>query len=539
MFRTNTNHQQRKMFTAVDQLPPTARKLLEKSWAQTFYDEYFCKLDETVFSVLYSDKKSRPNVPVNILLGFETLKSGFGWSDEELYNHFLFDMQVRYALGLQDFDEEYFDLRTIYYFRGALLEYELKHKKNLIQKATEKITDKQIEKFKIKTGLQRMDSTQIQSNIQNMSRVQLLVEIMHRLHRILSPEDITKYSERFSTYIKEDALHYCYRLKRDEAKTRLEEIGEDLAFFVVEFELNYKANQAYKNLVRVFNEHYRYEDKKIVIKKGKELNGSTLQSPDDTRATYRKKNGEGAKGYVANITETCDSENELQLITTTNLEPNITDDQRLMADDLDNLTKRMNIKELVTDAGYIGSTGNGATEKHSIKHSVTALRGRKKDENKLGFDDFKIEKDSEGQPIKIECPNKITGEIKQGKPGRYSAGFDSNICETCPFKDKCFAKKLKKKDLSIIRFTDDNIRVALQRQQFEGNKDNLNIRASVESTVRSVIHPFGGHLCKLPVRGKERIKTMVILGASMVNIRRITKYLSPKEENGRLMPVLN
>ena len=537
MFQTNTKHQQRRMFTAVDQLPRTARKLLENSWAQIFYDEYFCRIDEKVFSVLYSNKKSRPNTPVNILMGFETLKSGFGWSDEELYNHFLFDLQVRYALGLQDFDEEYFDLRTIYYFRGALCEYEKEHGVNLIQKATEKITDEQIEQFKIKTGLQRMDSTQIQSNIQNMSRVQLLVEIIHRLHRILFPEDINKYSERFSNYVKEDALHYCYRLKRDEAKTRLEEIGEDLAFFVSEFKTKYQSWPAYNNLVRVFKEHYRFEEEKIIIKKGKELSGSTLQSPDDTRATYRNKNGEGAKGYVANITETCGADNDLQLITTINVKPNITDDQKLMADDLDNLQMRTDIGEIVTDAGYIGSTGSESTEKHSIKHSVTALRGRKKDENKLGLDDFKIEKNNEGKPINIECPNGITGEIKQGKPGRYSAGFDSDICKTCPLEDKCFAKKLKKKDLSIIRFTNDNMRVALQRQQFEENKENLNIRASVESTVRSVIHPFGGHLCKLPVRGCERIKTMIILGAAMVNIRRITEYLSPKDENSRFIPV--
>ncbi len=537
MFQTNTKHQQRKMFTAVDQLPKTARKLLEGSWAQTFYDEYFSKIDEKVFSVLYSNKKSRPNTPVNILMGFETLKSGFGWSDEELYNHFLFDLQVRYALGLQDFDEEYFDLRTIYNFRGALCEYERGHEKNLIQKATEKITDKQIEKFKLKTGLQRMDSTQIQSNIQNMSRIQLLVEIIHRLHRVLLPEDIEKYSDRFVSYVKEDALHYCYRLKRDEAKTRLQEIGEDLAFFIDKFKSKYHIHSAYKNLERVFKEHYRLEEAKIVVKKSSELKGTNLQSPDDTRATYRNKNGEGAKGYVANITETCDPENNLQLITTTNLEPNATDDQKLMADDLDNLHLRMDINEIVTDAGYIGPTGNEATEKYDIKHSVTALRGRKKNENILGLDDFKIEKDDEGKPINIECPNEISGEIKQGKPGRYSAGFDSNICESCPFKDKCFAKKLKKKDLSVIRFTDDNIRVALQRQQFEENKDNLNIRASVESTVRSVIHPFGGHLCKLPVRGVERIKTMVTLGAAMVNIRRITGYLSPDNKSNSILPV--
>jgi len=346
MFQTNTKHQQRKMFTAVDQLPKTARKLLEGSWAQTFYDEYFSKIDEKVFSVLYSNKKSRPNTPVNILMGFETLKSGFGWSDEELYNHFLFDLQVRYALGLQDFDEEYFDLRTIYYFRGALCEYERTEGINLIQKATEKITDKQIKKFRIKTSLQRMDSTQIQSNIQNMSRVQLLVEVIHRLHRVLLPEDTKKYHDRFASYVKEDALHYCYRLKRDEAKTRLEEIGEDLAFFIDKFKSKYHIHSAYKNLERVFKEHYRLEEAKIVVKKSSELKGTNLQSPDDTRATYRNKNGEGAKGYVANITETCDPENNLQLITTTNLEPNATDDQKLMADDLDNLHLRTDIKEV-------------------------------------------------------------------------------------------------------------------------------------------------------------------------------------------------
>jgi len=539
MFQTNTRHQQRRMFTAVDQLPKTARKLLDNSWAKVFYDEYFCKIDERVFSVLYSNKKSRPNTPVNILVGFETLKSGFGWSDEELYNHFLFDLQVRYALGLQDFDEEYFDLRTIYYFRGALCEYERVEGVNLIQKSVEKITDKQIEKFKIKTGLQRMDSTQIQSNIQNMSRIQLLVEVIQLFHRILLPKDKERYSDRFSPYVKEDSLHYCYRLKRDETKTRIQEIGEDLAFFVGEFRSRYHVHSAYKNLERVFKEHYRFEEKKIIVKKGKELRGAALQSPYDTIATYRKKNGEGAKGYVANITETCDKDNNLQLITAVNVKPNVTDDQKLMSEDLDNLVQRTDIEEIVTDAGYIGPTGNEATEKHGIKHSVTALKGRKKDESKFGLDDFKIEKDSEGKPVKIECPNGITGEIKQGKPGRYSGGFDSNTCEACPFKDKCFAKKLKKKALSIIHFTDDTIRVALQRQQFKHDKDNLNIRASVESTVRSVIHPFGGHLCKVPVRGPERVKTMTILSAAMVNIRRITEYLCPNNDTEGLIPVPN
>jgi len=35
--------------------------------------------------VLCSDEAFRPNVPVNVLVEFETLKSGFGWRDEEAY----------------------------------------------------------------------------------------------------------------------------------------------------------------------------------------------------------------------------------------------------------------------------------------------------------------------------------------------------------------------------------------------------------------------------------------------------------------------
>ena len=99
MFQKNDDHRQLRMFTAVDNLPETAQKKLKNSWAKAFYHELFFSLDETIFADLYSKKNSRPNVPVNILFGFEAINSGFGWSDEELYEHFLFDIQVRYGIA--------------------------------------------------------------------------------------------------------------------------------------------------------------------------------------------------------------------------------------------------------------------------------------------------------------------------------------------------------------------------------------------------------------------------------------------------------
>lgn len=57
---------------------------------------------------------------------------------------------------------------------------------NLIEKAFEQVTDEQTEAFQLKTGKLRMDSTQIASNIREMSRLQLLVEVLQRVQRMLN-----------------------------------------------------------------------------------------------------------------------------------------------------------------------------------------------------------------------------------------------------------------------------------------------------------------------------------------------------------------
>ena len=45
------------------------QKVLENSWEKVFADEIFPDIDEKRFSVLYSDKASRPNTPVNVIVG--------------------------------------------------------------------------------------------------------------------------------------------------------------------------------------------------------------------------------------------------------------------------------------------------------------------------------------------------------------------------------------------------------------------------------------------------------------------------------------
>ena len=99
MFKKNHRHLQIPLTSHVDDLPEKLRKRLENSWAGVFYREFFCRIDETPFAVLYADFPSRPNLSINVLVGLEFLKAGNGWTDEELYDYFSYDIQVRYALG--------------------------------------------------------------------------------------------------------------------------------------------------------------------------------------------------------------------------------------------------------------------------------------------------------------------------------------------------------------------------------------------------------------------------------------------------------
>ena len=100
MFKENNSHKQLAWISNVKDFSEKRQKRLAESWAGVFYREFFSRIDERAFAVLYADMPSRPNVPVNVLLRLEALKAGFGWSDEELHDHFFFDVQVRYALGV-------------------------------------------------------------------------------------------------------------------------------------------------------------------------------------------------------------------------------------------------------------------------------------------------------------------------------------------------------------------------------------------------------------------------------------------------------
>lgn len=310
MFRRNDQHLQWPLISDLDALPPKLKQRLEGSWAGTFYREIFVRIDETPFAVLYSNEASRPNIPINVLVGLETLKAGFGWSDEEMDENFCFDLQVRYALGYRQLGEGHFELRTMYNFRQRLSEHMQMTGEDLLAQAFAQVTDEQGVAFSLKTTKLRMDSTQIASNIRQYSRLQLLVEVLQRVHRDLSAADQQTYAPEFAAYLKGSSGQYIYRVKPEAYASHLERMGRVMHKLVLELAAAYATQPSYQMLVRVFNEHFITEenggdDEGLRPRQGEELSATSLQSPDDEVASYRQKRGEDFTGYVANMAETC------------------------------------------------------------------------------------------------------------------------------------------------------------------------------------------------------------------------------------------
>ncbi len=538
MFRKNDQHLQWPLISSIDSLPRKQQARLEASWAGTFYHELFCRINEDPFAVLYSDDKaSRPNIPINLLIGFETFKAGFGWSDEETFDHFCFDVQVRYAVGHRDLSEGHFNLRTVYNFRYRIVKHMQETGENLINQAFEHVTDEQIAAFNLKTNKLRMDSTLIASNIRALTRLQLLVEVIQRTHRMLDEANQQQYADDFGLYIKGSSGQYTYRIEREEYAEHIQRIGELMYKLITELRAKYADESTYQILERVFKEHFTVDESVLRVKQGKELSASSLQSPDDWDATYRRKRGEDHNGYVTNLTETCHPENPFQLIAKVQTESNNTDDAAMLAEALPGLKERTGVDEMNTDGGYNSPEVDDVMREHQVQQIQTAIRGRKPSKEKLGLEDFEWLIDADdGQPQSVTCPHGQQAEITTGrKEGRYRAALDSSGCESCPLREQCPTEPLKRRPENVLRFSQQDVNVALRRQCCtDARASKQHLRPAVEATVRAVKHPFGNG--KVPVRGKIRVAMLMIGSATMNNVRQIHRYqrsLNETDEAGK------
>lgn len=216
MFKINTRHTQSNIFGFTNMVSPKMVKELQASEEQKFYELIFCNIKEEDFSCLYSEIDSRPNVPVNCMVSAILLQHRQKLTYERLLDSIKFNLLTKTALGLQTLDEVPFSEASLFNFQNKLNAYFIETGINLLERVFDHLTEKQIKELKIKTDIQRTDSFQAASNIRRYSRLQLLVEMLIRIYRVLSQADKKQYEELFSPYVKKTSGQFIYRLDTED-----------------------------------------------------------------------------------------------------------------------------------------------------------------------------------------------------------------------------------------------------------------------------------------------------------------------------------
>jgi hypothetical protein len=356
------------------------------------------------------------------------------------------------------------------------------------------------------------------------------VEAVQRVERILTEADRTRLNESFAPYIKDSAGHYTYRVKGKEAQQEhLQKIGQTIYALLRELKSAYATELAYQVLERIFAENFNLLESGPRAKENTEITSSCLQSVDDLEATYRTKGTGHYKGYVANITETCDPENEIQLITKVQVAPNNVDDGQLLAEALPNLKERTALETMITDGGYGSEVSDDVLREQEVTLIQTAIRGAQPSADKFSLSDFVIEQNEKGDPNLLTCPQGHSVPVLAGRTTGWQVRFDPSLCAACPFQEngRCRTQPQKRDPRYLLTFTTHEMRAAQRRKNYLAHQDHShNLRSAVEATVRSVKHPFPAG--KLPVRGQFRVTCMAIASAATTNVRRIQRYLISK-----------
>ena len=157
-----------------------------------FPPHIFTHIDEHIFAPLYSEKtNSRPNAPINVIVGALILKEFTGMTDDEIRESCEFDFRFQYALHTTSFEEQPISDRTFSRFRERCEAYELTTGEDLIHQCIVSLSEEIRQYMGISKNIRRMDSMMIEANIRKMGRLELLYtcisSLVKRIQKRWSP----------------------------------------------------------------------------------------------------------------------------------------------------------------------------------------------------------------------------------------------------------------------------------------------------------------------------------------------------------------
>ncbi|MEW6756507.1 MAG: transposase [Candidatus Latescibacterota bacterium] len=534
------------LFASSNLIPAAKAKRLHASWAETFRARALPLIDEEVFSSLYHEDLGRPNRPVQTVLGVLLLKEMFQLTDEEALERLEFDLLWQHALSLTP-EEAHLPQKTLHNFRVRLMAEQA----GPLTFAA--ITDGILAVLGTKVGRQRLDSTQVMSNIAVLTRLGLFCETLRLFLTRLHDEHPRLYDRvpagLRGRYRQDDGSATAYQDARSaEGPRRLSVCARDLYRLCRLCEGTAAQDlEAYALLQRLLADQCEVVEEEqrpsrddddqgdgavpVVLKDPKDVSPRCLQSPHDPDATYSAHKG---KGFEVQISETCHADNLTQVITHVSVSPACGQDaQATLAVLADLIDRDQQPQELVADTAY-GSAANAleaerlGTELVSpVAGGVSAVAPADSPSRLLTGADFVIDAALAEPAI---CPEGhfATEQRVLAHPNRVVLTFDAPTCETCPLWVRCPVPSHTARPAYVLSV--DLAAAHLERRrraEADGSfRPRYKIRAGIEATISELKRAHG--LGRLRVRGRPRVLLAACLKAAACNLKRMLRALVPQ-----------
>lgn len=497
------------------------KKIIEKSWAKFFSEHIFPKINEAPFSVLYSDRPSRRNTPVNITIGALIIKEHLNLTDEEIYESLMFDVRFQYALHTTSFEEQPLNERSLGRFRARCASYEESSGIDLIHECITSLSKEIADMMNIQSGLRRMDSLMIASNIKKMSRLELIYTCVANLAKDMKKKEDPSFPPSMEHYCNPDDHNLViYHNRSEETDAKIKTVLKDAALLIKACGSYYDETSDYQLLIRVINEQTYSDDHgefKLKKKNDPSMKSDILQNPSDSDATYCKKAGKEHIGYIGNVVE--ESDERGSVILDYQYECNKYSDSQLVKDYVNDSENNEKPVTLVTDGGYSGYDNTQLAKEKNINLITTDLKGR---DSKDIWADFEFSED--GKTL-LHCANGIKPKTcnYNEDTGKCRISFPKTICENCAFKDQCNPKTFKR----VARFDLSAKTVIRSKQQRYMGKDEFKKYARYRNGVEAIPSLLRRkyHVDKIPVRGKIRSKFFFGFKIAALNFRRLFQYM--------------
>jgi hypothetical protein len=332
--------------------------------------------------------------------------------------------------------------------------------------------------------------------------------------------------------------------KTDTARRHLrQQVADDMWFLIRRYENDpdHAERSTFRMLERVFHEQCEIVEDAIVI--NTKPGGDAVQNPSDPDAGRDQK----GPGYQVQIAETCNPDNDVQIVTGVQVESAAESDSNATVPMVDDLTDRgMKPDSLQADAAYGGDdnvqacdgrgvelvspTGNGGVSRIqdlNMPGSDGAALATMYDT--LTIDDFAMD---ESETIIECCPNGVVPLSSQydASTETVRAMFASSTCLACPYQSECpVRRKRGSGEARVVEFTKKERRLASRRREelTDEFRNRYRRRSGIEATNSSLKRRLG--FGRLRVRGLPRVRQSVLMKLAGWNLLQASRCLKNRK----------